>query len=61
MDNTNLFSYVPKWYRVPIESSFCGNESLIKYSESEGQKLTEIKLSTLLSQAQSSPIHSLLK
>jgi WD40 repeat protein len=32
MNNNALFNYVPKWYRVPIESAFLGNESIITYS-----------------------------
>lgn len=33
MDDKNLMSYVPKWLKVPVISTFNGNESLLVYSE----------------------------
>ena len=48
MDDSNLFSYVPKWYKVPVGSTFAANESLLNYSENSGNKLTEITLSSIV-------------
>lgn len=44
LNDANLFSYVPKWYKVPVGSSLLGNESLVTYSEQKGNVLQETKL-----------------
>ncbi len=32
LDESNLFNYVPKWYKVPVGSTILGNESILTYS-----------------------------
>ena len=32
LSDANLFSYVPKWYKVPVGSAILGNESVLTYS-----------------------------
>ena len=44
LDDKNLFSYVPKWHQVPAGSSFNGNESMVVYSEANGNTLQEYKI-----------------
>lgn len=39
MSDTNLFSYVPKWYKVPVNSTIFGNNSVTTYSEQRGNVL----------------------
>lgn len=44
LNDANLFSYVPKWYKVPVGSSLLGNDSVVTYSEQRGNVLQETKL-----------------
>lgn len=37
LNDTNLFSYVPKWYSVPVGSAFLGNHAVATFSESKGK------------------------
>lgn len=41
LNDANLFSYVPKWYKVPVASTFCGSHAILTYSEQRGNILQE--------------------
>ena len=40
----NLFGYVPKWYKVPVGSTFLGSHAALTYSQQRGPLLIETKL-----------------
>lgn len=44
MDDKNLMSYVPKWLKVPVISTFNGNESLLVYSEEKPNTMQQFKI-----------------
>jgi hypothetical protein len=44
LNDANLFSYVPKWYKVPVGSTIFGNDSVVTYSEQRGNILHETNL-----------------
>jgi len=46
LNETNLFSYVPKWYKVQNGTSMFGADTLLTYDESRGNVLHECKLNT---------------
>lgn len=39
LNDANLFSYVPKWYKVPVNATILGNDTLLTYSEERGSVL----------------------
>lgn len=41
LNENNLFSYVPKWYKVPVGSTFFGNDTVLTFSENRGRVLHE--------------------
>ena len=48
LNEANLFSYVPKWYKVQNGSTFHCNDTILTYSESRGNVLHEYKLNVPL-------------
>jgi hypothetical protein len=44
LNDANLFSYVPKWYKVPVASAVCGSHAVLTYSELRGNVLVETPL-----------------
>lgn len=44
MNENSLYSYVPKWYKVPVGTSIGPSNQLISYNERDGNVLTEYQL-----------------
>ena len=44
LSDANLFSYIPKWYRIPASTEFLGNNIVTTYSEQRGATLIEHRL-----------------
>jgi len=55
----NLFGYVPKWYKVPVSSTFLGSHAALTYSQQRGPVLVESKLAG--HQNQADPLRQELK
>lgn len=39
-----MFGYVPKWYKVPVGSTFFGSHATLTYSQERGPLLVETKI-----------------
>ena len=55
LNDANLFSYVPKWYKVPVNSTILGNDTLLTYSEERGSILHESIIPDLNKKSQIRP------
>lgn len=44
MNENSLYSYVPKWYKVPVGTAIGPSNQLVSYNERDGNVLTEYQL-----------------
>ena len=42
MDDNNLYSYIPKWYKVPVGTNVGPNSSILSYNNKHPNTLTEL-------------------
>lgn len=45
MDDNNLYSYVPKWYKVPVGTCIGANNNILAYDDKQTTTLKEYKYS----------------
>lgn len=41
LDDKNILSYIPKWMKTPVNSTFNGNENIMVFSENRGNVMNE--------------------
>ena len=39
MDDNNLYSYVPKWYKIPVGTTIGPNNSILSFDDKENTTL----------------------
>jgi protein transport protein SEC31 len=58
LSDANLFSYVPKWFKVPVGSTLSGSNAVLTYAEQRGNTLQE---NALPDYGKNSPLRPQLK
>ena len=43
IDDNNLYSYVPKWYKIPVSTTIGPNNSILSFDDRQNTTLTEYK------------------
>jgi hypothetical protein len=46
MNDNSLYSYVPKWYKIPLGTTQGPGNKILSYDEQDGNYLTEYGIKT---------------